>query len=186
MRQYCDTHHGRWPATADTSKTDETGVYSKAWIYAIAPFMENVDTIRICPDDYRADARFEQKLTSYVLNGYLTSESIPSFVNAWKLRSSSKTIVMFELADRVPLEAAYYHVHSWTWFKKSNVLQGTVWDEIAGVVQVDRHGGGGPRLDLNNVPLPSTAGGGAHYLYADGHVAFIAGTQIATWASTTV
>ena len=123
MRQYCDVHHGLWPATTDTTKKDSSGLYTKAWIYTIAPFMEDVDAIRICPDDMQGDDRMKNKMTTYALNGYLTSEAIPPFVNAWKLKASSKTIVMFELADRVPAtDLSYDHLHTWEWFKKSNVL----------------------------------------------------------------
>ena len=174
MRQFCDTHHGLWPATTDTtttatsSKPDLYGTYHQAWIYSIAPFMEDVDSIRICPDDKYADERLQLKLTSYVLNGYLSTEAPPpnAFVNASKLKSSSKTIVMFELANEKPRDASEDHLHCWDWFKKSTALQGLVWDTIAGDVQVDRHG------DT------------ANYLYADGHVDRISASQIAIWAAT--
>src|SRR6476659_9815752 len=48
IRQYCDVNRGRWPLTTHTSDTDTAGLYTKAWIYTIAPFMEDVDAIRIC------------------------------------------------------------------------------------------------------------------------------------------
>jgi prepilin-type N-terminal cleavage/methylation domain-containing protein/prepilin-type processing-associated H-X9-DG protein len=160
MRQFCDTHHGMWPCTSDTAVSSHT----QAWIYTIAPFMESVDSIRICPDDKYADDRLQLQLTSYVLNGYLSSESPQPFVSAWKLKSSSKTIVMFELANEKPRDASEDHLHCWNWFKKSTVLQGLVWDTITGDVQVDRHG------DT------------ANYLYADGHVDRISSSQIYQWA----
>ena len=164
MRQYCDVHHGLWPATSDTITTSNP----KAWIYTIAPFMESVDSVRICPDDKYADDRLQLSLTSYVLNGYLSSEAPPpnTFVNAWKLKASSKTIVMFELADEKPRDSSEDHLHCWDWFKKSTVLQGLVWATIIGDVQVDRHG------DT------------ANYLYGDGHVDRISASQVYTWATT--
>jgi prepilin-type N-terminal cleavage/methylation domain-containing protein/prepilin-type processing-associated H-X9-DG protein len=171
MRQFCDTHHGLWPATSDTtdtalSKPDVYGTYRQAWIYTIATFMESVDSVRICPDDKYADERLQQGLTSYLLNGYLSKEAPTPFVNATKLKSSSKTIVMFELANEKPRDLSYDHTECWKWFLKSTVLQGQVWAYITGDVQVDRHG------DT------------ANYLYADGHVDRISASQIAEWAAT--
>ncbi len=63
MSQFIDTRGERFP---DTSHTNP----NKSWIYTIAPFMESVDSIRICPDDRKGKERFEQKLTSYVMNAY--------------------------------------------------------------------------------------------------------------------
>ena len=171
MRQFCDVHRGLWPANSDTtdsatSRPNVNGAYHQAWIYAIAPFMEDVDSIRICPDDKYADDRLAKSLTSYVLNGYLSTEAPQPFLNAWKLKCSSKTIVMFELANEKPQDTSEDHVHCWDWFKKSTVLQGLVWDSITGDVQVDRHG------DT------------ANYLYADGHVERISAAQVNTWATT--
>src|SRR5437016_2220774 len=49
MRQYWDAHRGLLPLTTATSNPDATsGLYTKAWIYTIAPYMEDVDSIRIC------------------------------------------------------------------------------------------------------------------------------------------
>ncbi|HEY2827683.1 MAG TPA: DUF1559 domain-containing protein [Pirellulales bacterium] len=170
IRQYCDIHHGHWPETTDTEKgsqLDASGLYTQAWIYTIAPFMEDVDAIRICPDDPHGDERLKIKMTSYALNGYLSSEPpLPlQYLNAAKLKSSSKTIVMFELANTKPLDLSSDHVHSFNWFVKSAVTSGSVFNNIKGDVQVDRHGGS------------------ANYLYADGHVDRITETQISTWAT---
>jgi prepilin-type N-terminal cleavage/methylation domain-containing protein/prepilin-type processing-associated H-X9-DG protein len=170
IRQYCDTHQGLFPATTATSDADSTsGLFTKAWIYTIAPYMEDVDAIRICPDDLNGPARKQMKLTSYVLNGYLTTEVKPAFLNAWKLKETSKTILCFELSDAKDTNGAPQlqndHVHSFNWFKQSNITQGKVFSAISGEVQVDRH---------NRA---------AHYLYGDGHVALITSSQINTWAT---
>jgi prepilin-type N-terminal cleavage/methylation domain-containing protein/prepilin-type processing-associated H-X9-DG protein len=192
MRQFCDVHHGQWPCTTDTANngngignSDNNGLYTQAWIYTVAPYMEDVDSIRICPDDPRADDRLKLKMTSYVLNGYLSSEpppSVPKFVNAWKLKASSKTIVLFEVANAQALALTEDHLHCWEWYLKSVVLQGKVWDKITGDVQVDRHGG------MNYMPIDANdsrriGGGGANYLYGDGHVDFLSEIQVSTWAN---
>jgi prepilin-type N-terminal cleavage/methylation domain-containing protein/prepilin-type processing-associated H-X9-DG protein len=165
MRQYCDLHKGKWPENVDTTDPDPlTGLYTKTWIYTIAPYMESVDRIRICPDDKFGDQRYSIKMTSYVLNGYLSTESKPAFPNVWKLKETSKTIVCFELSDARGVQLANDHIHTFDWFTPVNIAAGTVWTYITGDVQVDRHGTG------------------AHYLYADGHVAFIPSDQIHAWA----
>jgi prepilin-type N-terminal cleavage/methylation domain-containing protein/prepilin-type processing-associated H-X9-DG protein len=170
-RQYCDTHRGLWPGTTATTEPDPVnGLYLQSWIYTIAPHMESVDAIRICPDDKQGPARHSKKATSYVLNGYLTKESKPNFLNAWKLKETSKTIVSFELAEAKDPNGEPQiendHVHSSKWFKASNLAPvNKVFDAIRGEVQVDRH---------------SDA---AHYLFADGHVDLISVAQINPWAT---
>ncbi len=171
IRQYCDTHHGFWPLTTHNSDADlNTGLYTSAWIYTIAPYMEDVDAIRICPDDPNGDARMAAKMTSYALNGYLSNKDgvppgVPCFPTAHKLKETSKTIVMFELSDSLAVQLSNDHVHCFDWFSKSNIAAGTVWNAINAAVTTERHG------DT------------ANYLYADGHVDRISSAQIHTWAT---
>jgi len=167
MRQYCDTHHGRWPDTTHTSDVDASGLYTQAWIYTIAPYMQDVDAIRICPDDPHRDERLKIKMTSYALNGFLTTEAPKpvQFLDARKLHETSKTVVMFELADTKPLDLTVDDVHCFDWFRQSYITAGTVYDQIKGDVQVERHGGT------------------ANYLYADSHVERISASQIHIWAT---
>jgi prepilin-type N-terminal cleavage/methylation domain-containing protein len=183
MNQFCDTHGGRWPSTTHTTEPDNDpasptyGRYNHAWIYTIAPFMEDVDAIRICPSDLAGDLRCAGKGTSYTLNGYLSSEARPSFDNRKKLLATSRTIVAFELSENkdvgairsqkpADIDVFNDHVHSFSWFKASNIHNGTVFDHIQSEVAVNRHGAA------------------AHYLYADMHVQSIAEEQIKIWADT--
>jgi len=186
MRQFCDVHHGQWPLETGSAgvNSDTTGHYSTCWIYTIAPFMEDVDAIRICPDDPNGDARMAAKMTSYVLNDYLSTEVPPSlqYLNAWKLKASSKTIVMFEAANANAVDLSKDHIDCYKWFLKSNVLLGNVWNTITGDIQVDRHGGMNYLPTSNNDPR-RIGGGGANYLFADGHVDFISEIQISIWAN---
>ena len=162
---YTDVHHGRWPESTHTSEPDPvTGKFTRAWIVSVAPYLEDVDAVRICPDDSTGSQRQLARLNSYALNGYLTREARPPFDNRKKLRESSKTIVAFELATVKGVDAYTDHLHSFNWFSKSNIRKALVYTAIRNEVQVDRHDGG------------------AHYLYADGHVSWIADEQIARWA----
>lgn len=178
MTQFCDTHGGRWPETTHTVEPDPvTGKYTKAWIYTIAPYMEDVDAIRICPSDLAAELRWKGKGTSYTLNGYLSTEAKPSFANRKRLIAMSQSIVAFELSEKKDIGAMTSqnpadidvfndHVHSFSWFTTSNISHKVVFNYINNEVAVDRHGGA------------------AHYLYADGHVNLIPGEQIMEWADT--
>src|SRR5438045_9772525 len=125
--------------------------------------MEDVDSIRICPDDLNGDARLQLKLTSYALSGYFSTETKPNFLNVWKFKATSKAMGMFELPDAKDINGQPQlqndHVHSFNWFKPSNINTGQVWPLICGEVAVDRHS------DC------------ANYLYADGYVALIPSSQ---------
>ena len=177
MNQFCDTHGGRWPGTTHTTLADPvTGLYTQAWIYTIGPFMEDVDAIRICPDDPAGEVRFMFKSTSYTLNGYLTTEKKPCFENRKKIGAMSKSIVCFELSeipDQYAIESHKVedmdvyedHVHSFDWFQNSLIKKHQVYATISNEVALERHSGA------------------AHYLYADGHIELITAQQINEWAT---
>jgi len=177
MTQFCDTHHGNWPETSHTVTADPiTGKFTLAWIYTIAPYMEDVDAIRICPSDQIADLRLRGKGTSYSMNGYLSKESLPAFENRRKLVAMSQSVVVFELAENKDIGAIRTqnpgdidpyndHVHSFNWFASSNVRKSLVFAAISADVEVERHN-------------TST-----HFLYADGHVELISSEQIEKWAT---
>jgi len=161
---YVDVHRGRWPETTHTTVPDlVTGLYARAWIYAIAPYLENVDAVRICPNDPLGRERLEQKTTSFALNGYLSSEARPSFENIRKLTATSKTMVAFEVSSAKRVDTFADHLHSFNWFSKSNIAKELVFTAIENEVAVDRHLGY------------------ANYLYADGHVDLLSEDQIYQW-----
>jgi prepilin-type N-terminal cleavage/methylation domain-containing protein/prepilin-type processing-associated H-X9-DG protein len=179
--QFCDTHNGQFPEWyhAQHQDGDDEGVHS--WIYTIAPYMESVDEIRLCPDDFLLYERRYMKGTSYVVNDYLASETALDKVrNHNKLLATSKTIVAFEGADqryhpgdphkynatKNEFEYAhpkYEHAHCSQWFSQFFIDEGLVDDQVLKDIQPDRH---------TNM---------AHYLYADGHVDVIAAAQIDEW-----
>ena len=165
LHQFCGAHNGHFPETMHTIiDADET----KSWIYTLGPYMENVDEIRICPDDPRAAERLEGKLTSYVLNDYVTVPGGYAITKLDKLPSTHKTVLAFEASDNLPLSFYHEHIHAKSWFKKSNVRDEKVWDALSEEIQTDRHVIG------------------AHYLYADGHVALIEQATIKEWADNAI
>jgi len=177
--QYCDANHGRFPGWSH-------GPASQSWIYTIADRLENVDEMRLCPEDFLLHERHYMKSTSYVLNDYLVVEHVAGAARSLnKLQATSKTLVIFEGADRrhmLPSEGdpheydktkdeyvwatvKYDHAHASQWFSELNKNWGLVESAVKNDIQPDRHF--------------QTA----HYLYADGHVEVLAAAQIDQWIS---
>ncbi len=177
IMRYCDNHSGRWPETSHTVEPDPvTGKFDRAWIYTLAPYLEDVDAIRICPSDQLARLRLLGKGTSYTLNGYLSDELRPpnNFDNRRKVASMSQTVVAFELSEKKDSGAARTenpadidphndHVHSFNWFSTSNLQQKQVLEAVGNEVAIERH------HDTT------------HFLYADGHVDLIPVEQLERW-----
>jgi prepilin-type N-terminal cleavage/methylation domain-containing protein len=161
MGMFCDTHRGNFPETSHTGELEDS------WIYTIAPFMENVDEIRICPDDPKAQERLEAKLTSYVLNAYLTTEPTKLAVtNRNRLVATSKTVACFVLADHKPAIPDSDHVHNHAWFTTLNLARGLVMSRIEADMTTRRYAGS------------------THLLYADWRVDAVPEATIAEWAVT--
>jgi prepilin-type N-terminal cleavage/methylation domain-containing protein/prepilin-type processing-associated H-X9-DG protein len=178
---YCDVHRGKFPLMAHDHPA------GKSWIYSLAPYVENVDDIRLCPEDVqRIERVYDKVLTSYAMNGYLRepepiAAGLPAPVVAAKTKLNEglvdsrdklpemhNTVVLFE-GVTAALNTNVDHVESFKWFSDANLLHNGpgeqyVWKAVQAEAAVDRHGG--------NV---------ANYLYADGHVAVIAADQIARW-----
>jgi prepilin-type N-terminal cleavage/methylation domain-containing protein/prepilin-type processing-associated H-X9-DG protein len=193
IHQYADSHKGRFPLMAyhnavQNSQTEE----QKSWIATIAPYMENVDAIRLCPEDRARMEKVdyaENVVTSYAINGYLRKGDAASLaglppVLAQALKAADKdladtmndlldthsTIVLFE-GMAFQLSRHYDHVHCYSWFSAANLANRgaphfAVYKEVEKEVALDRH-----------------PGDTANYLYADGHVDSISKEQIATWCS---
>lgn len=158
---YADCHQGRWPETTHTVEPDSvTGQFLQAWIFTVAPFLESVDAIRICPDDPLGPNRLRGRLTSYSLNGWLSSEAVPSFDNLKKITETKRSIMAFELSERQGISAYTDHVHSFAWFTTSRKAADTVFNAVSAEVALDRHG--------------STS----NLLYCDGHVESITSSEV--------
>jgi prepilin-type processing-associated H-X9-DG protein/prepilin-type N-terminal cleavage/methylation domain-containing protein len=162
---FADAHRGKWPDTTHTTVPDPvTGEFLQAWIYTVGPYIESVDAIRICPDDLLGQQRLQSRLTSYTLNGWLSSEANPSFDRLLRITEMSKSIIAFELSEKKGFDDPYAdHVHSFNWFSASQKAKGRVFQGVSSEISVDRHDGL------------------ANYLYADGHVEAIASEQISQW-----
>lgn len=163
MGQFCDTHNGRFPYTSHNAAND----VQKSWVYTVAPFMENVDRARICADDPKAVDRLAERLTSYVMNAYLTDEP-PTLrkTNIKQIQSMSQTLVAFEIAGQKAATIDNDHVHNHGWFTPSNVARKRVLRSIKDDMAIDRHADA------------------SHLLFADWHVESVPAATIAEWADT--
>lgn len=175
VHQYANLHDGQMPlAYHDTAHVSR----EESWIFTLAPYMESVDAIRICPDDPQADERLRDRETSYILNSYLSVdppdlEYLPSEVqdnyravrNLWDVAETNRAILMFESAEGIK----YDHTHGWEWFSGYNVQYQSpqlplVWNAYQAQVAAERH-----------------SGNSANYLFGDGHVELISAEQIQQW-----
>ncbi len=167
IHQYADTHKGRFP------KFWHEQDIIKTWIYTLAPHLESVDEIRLCPEDTKRLERESDRLTSYAMNGYLREptqveqavypETVKDFTSRLdKLPETHRTLVALEAGTTV--NVSFDHVDSWTWFTEAYPTAEERWERIQKELAVDRH-----------------VGEVANYLYADGHVAAIAASQISQW-----
>jgi prepilin-type processing-associated H-X9-DG protein/prepilin-type N-terminal cleavage/methylation domain-containing protein len=172
IHRHANTHDGQIPQAYH----DYTIVSrERTWIYALAPYMESVDAIRICPEDPQGDDRLRDKKTSYILNSYFAVdppelESLPAEMqdnyrhveNLWDVAETGKAILMFESAEGIEDD----HTHGWEWFSGYNLQYQTpalplVWNAFRGQVAAERH-----------------SGGTANYLFGDGHVELISAERI--------
>ena len=176
--QFCDAHQGEFPENVHAvhNPGDVEGKYS--WIYTLAPHVENVDSIRICPEDFLLPEREIAKGTSYVISDYLSAGNVPGHVRSIsKLLATSKTMIVFEAADkreRNPItykedkrmdyaDPKYDHAEASQWFTQRRIEEGLVRKAVMANIQPDRHAAN------------------AHYLYVDGHVEVIPASQIEEW-----
>jgi len=167
LHMFADAHRGQLPrSTHATTKFDTT------WIYTLAPYVENVDQIRICPVDPKGKERLDNKGTSYVLNEYVCEPGPGEARNLFRMPATSRTIAVFTNSDEKGVATTEDHTHSRNWFK----LPTGVWARICTDIQPNRFGSG------INLPIAERASGHANYLYADGHVELIPGSQIKAWA----
>jgi prepilin-type N-terminal cleavage/methylation domain-containing protein/prepilin-type processing-associated H-X9-DG protein len=148
MTMYTEAHNGQFPQTAHAGE-------KQSWIFTLAPYLEQMDAVRICPVDPAADVRLANRGTSFVINGCIAFDHPPDTVRRMRqLRATSRTITVFEGSDqRDPTDAEEDHSHPWEWFTPANISGGQVWTALLEEIQPDRH-----------------TSDSANYLYADAHV----------------
>jgi len=143
---YSNTRRGNFPFTVHKS-TDQS------WIQTLKPFTENVNSLRICPDDEAADrwSELPEQGTSYVINEFISDDSVDgSVVNINQLRSTHDLAILFEGSTRRAITDE--HVHCSLFYDPFRVDNNLVVNFIQLEIELSRHLGG------------------SNYLFADGHV----------------
>jgi prepilin-type N-terminal cleavage/methylation domain-containing protein/prepilin-type processing-associated H-X9-DG protein len=169
IHMHCNSHRGRFPRS-----THSTMNFEETWIYTLAPYMENVDSVRICPEDPFGRDRMENQGTSYLLNEYICEPGPDEALSINFLESTSRTIMVFTASDARGTTITDDHTHSRNWFRSPS---SNAWGRIIADIQPDRFSG------APKGAAPAMRGTGyANYLFADGHVELIPGQQIKTWA----
>ncbi len=195
--QYVDVHRGKFPEIAhghgdegheehedhedhEDPHHDDEDVRKRSWIYTLAPYMENVDAIRLCPEDHERIESTNDRLTSYAMNGYL-QDAAKAFETPWPpgfsppegmtgsfedLLSTHATIMMFEAGQNV--ETNFDHVEATSWFSEQNLKHNAAEQLVLKAVKDD------VAIERHNSSV-------ANYLYADGHVQAISSSEIAQW-----
>ena len=111
MHQYTDIHAGEFPAMSHARDRTES------WVFSLAPYMEKVDEVRLCPDDLARQEDRSGRVTSYAINGYLRQTSrlenlvfegtsdeslLDDFADRLQaVGATHKTLVMFEAGTSV-------------------------------------------------------------------------------------
>lgn len=171
MHMFCLDHDGRFPHSTHTHPYN----LDQTWIYTLAPYLENVDKIRICPVDPEGDRRLKTKSTSYVLNEYFTVPGVDACLRLQYCRATSRSIIVFTGSDARGMSSYSDHTHSRNWFSSPvNVYRRLLQDIAPDRFSSGKHGD----------PVDTRISGGANYLYLDGHVEFLEARQIKQWADT--
>jgi prepilin-type N-terminal cleavage/methylation domain-containing protein/prepilin-type processing-associated H-X9-DG protein len=169
--RYCDNHEGEFPHNVHFKPSGK----NQSWVHTLAPYVESVDAIRICPEDPLAEERLAIKATSYVANDYVINDIAASQVTdkvrfLRQVSSTHRTMAAFEISDlvsvapdAVPDEDIVEHAHASEWFSPLNIQRKRVASKLKGDIQLDRHLGG------------------SNYLFLDAHVETISAAQITDW-----
>ncbi len=153
---FADKHGGRFPQTVHADP-------EKSWVYTLGPYTEDVELLRICPDDPKGVEWLAngQKGTSYVINEYIAVPIEDSVRNINKMKETSRTIIVFEGADG--REVTTEHCHPSKWYTPLTISLNIVWEVITREIHTARH------QETSN------------YLYADAHVATVAEETVHQW-----
>ncbi|MFO0823963.1 MAG: DUF1559 domain-containing protein [Gemmataceae bacterium] len=169
IHSFADNNNGRFP------RSTHAGLISNSWVFTLAPYLENVDSIRICPVDPQAVDRRANNGTSYVMSEYVCEPGVGESRNLNSMKATSRTFIVFTSSDDKGYAVTEDHTHSRGWFTSPDPV--IRWNRITDDIQPNRFG------SSPNLPKTERANGIANYLFGDGHVEAIPGSQIKEWAN---
>ena len=162
MMLYADDFNGHIPSNFHHNTNPDFN-----WTDALAPYLGDVDSIRLCGADPRKTEKEEVKGTSYILNDHLTTplfnafgEMVESAVRLDQLKDPTATVCFFEASDQLAVSAI-----SSACVACSRAWNLGGWNNVIKDIQPDRHRSGPPVADSSE--------GKANYLFADGHVQLV-------------
>ena len=164
--QFMNIHSGHFPWTYHQSNSD-----ADSWMTTLAPFLENVDEMRLCPDDPLGEARVQVNSaglisTSYLINEYVAYQTGDNLyaLNINQIKETQRSLVMAERMS-TNITATLDHFHASTWYSPFNVAENLVWPTITAEINPAQHN------DCSN------------YLFADGHADTVTQEQFAMGTS---
>jgi prepilin-type N-terminal cleavage/methylation domain-containing protein/prepilin-type processing-associated H-X9-DG protein len=156
MQMYADENRNWLPGTMHGAGINT----NQSWIYSLRPYIANVDEVRVCPSDPKAEERRMQRLSSYTLNEYTSVPVMqfgrvvgPDYRKLTALRKPTATHTVFIVSDQQPVALSADHTHSRQW--------GQGWSKVTLDIQPDRY---------SSSQQQDHASGSSNYLFADGHV----------------
>ena len=163
LRMFAQHHNGDYP------QTTHGNAHEKSWIYTMAPYLGDVDEVRICPADPQRRARKGTASSSYMLNEYIAVAShnpftgtSEDFTNERSISAPAQTHATFVAADDIAIATSSDHTHSRGWTGG--------WSAVLADIQPDRF----RRGDSN----PGRTRGRSVYGFLDGHVEAIDGAEL--------
>jgi len=152
---YANDNMGALPPTRHSHAANQ------AWVFLLAPYLGNVDEIRVSPADPRRADRLRRNGTSYIMNDLIFDIATDPFGNPlegavgnlMRIEQPAKTWLSFVISDNRGTGATNDHAHARQW---------SSWQRLLADVEVDRHRRGERAADRMK--------GHSHYLYADGTV----------------
>ena len=157
LHTYAEGHGGRFPWT---EHSDE----DKSWIVTLSPYLEDVDAVRVCPEDPLGLEWMtnEIKGSSYGINNFVADPEVEGYSGSLrKLRDASRLVVLFEADPEREGAHGTDHIHCSQFYSPVYKMLGKVFEMGFREIDTDRHGGDA-----------------ANYLFADGHVTLISETTL--------
>lgn len=150
MVSFSTDNNGQFPVS-----THSTGPIRRqqSWIFALAPYLGNVDDVRICPaDSPRRQAQIRRiRATSYLMNDLVVDS--PEYNRISNIPRPEKTMLLFCLSDDRAPSLTRDHIHGGGW---------SSWRAALNDIEPDRHRPGARSSKRTS--------GSANYMYVDGHV----------------
>ncbi len=101
MELYSEDNRGLFPESSH-GLTGQAA-RQRSWIFTLAPYVGDVNEVRVCPADPQRKKRLEYPTSSYIMNEYIAVDAVdpfgrltgPSYRNKYKLKRPAETMTVF-------------------------------------------------------------------------------------------